>query len=182
MPNIKIFSHQKAAPKDRHLTYKVMPVLHESCAPPQVMFSTLGIVSPPSIAVVLRQVRALTEMQGLLDSWTYKYGTIEQVFSQIFSCLQGKLFNLKFHRSQAYAFVSFAHSSLIAAPSFTDNFSDLSPRVKEALANRPLVPVGSSFVKANRLFFRLSKDLAPFFYEVPRGKFKLVYIRISNVA
>jgi hypothetical protein len=116
------------------------------------------------------------------DSWTYKYGTIEQVFSQIFSCLQGKFFNLKFHRSQAYAFVSFAHSSLIAAPSFTDNFSDLSPRVKEALANRPLVPVGSSFVKANRLFFRLSKDLAPFFYEVPRGKFKLVYIRISNVA
>ncbi len=51
----------------------------------------------------------------------------------------------------------------------TDNYSDLSPRVKDALSERSLVPVGSSFVKASRLFFRLSKDLAPFFYEVPRA-------------
>lgn len=90
LTNMYNLIYQIAAPKDRHLTFKVMPVMHESCAPPQVMFSTLGIVSPPSIAVVLRQVRALTEIQGVLDSWTYKYGTIEQVFSKIFSCLQGK--------------------------------------------------------------------------------------------
>ncbi len=51
-----------------------------------------------------------------------------------------------------------------------DNFADLSPRVKFALSDRAIVPVRSSFVKANRLFFRLSQDLAPFFYEVPRGK------------
>ena len=32
------------------------------------------------------------------------------------------------------------------------------------------MPIGSHFVKASKLFFRLAKDLAPFFYEVPRGK------------
>lgn len=51
-----------------------------------------------------------------------------------------------------------------------DNYSDLSPRVQAALRERPVVPVGTTLVKANRLFFRLAKDLAPFFYEVPRGK------------
>ncbi len=54
-----------------------------------------------------------------------------------------------------------------------DNYEDLSPRVKEALTDRPLVPIGGAFVKSSRLFFRLAKDLAPFFYEVPRGKFIL---------
>jgi len=127
-----------AAPKDRHLCFRVMPVLLSSCAPPQVMFSRLEIVSPPPISVVLHQVRDLTEDEGSLDHWTYKHGSAEQVFSAIFSFLQ-------------------------------DNFSDLSPRVKEVISERHIVPVGSSFVKASRLFFRLAKDLAPFFYEVPRA-------------
>lgn len=78
-----------AAPKDRHLCYKVMPVLHDSCAPPQLMYSTLGITSPPSINVVLRQIRMLTEVESTLDHWTYKHGSVEQVFSELFSYLQG---------------------------------------------------------------------------------------------
>jgi len=65
--------------------------MHSSCAPPQVMFSSLGIISPSPISVVLRQIRALTEVEGSLDHWTYKHGTIEQVFSEVFSFLQGKL-------------------------------------------------------------------------------------------
>jgi hypothetical protein len=62
-------------------------------------------------------------------------------------------------------------------PSFhrvAENYSGLSPRVQEALRERPLVPVGTTLVKPNRLFFRLAKDLAPFFYEVPRGKYSRV--------
>ena len=51
----------------------------------------------------------------------------------------------------------------------TDNYDDLSPRVQSGLRERPIVPIAARFVKANRLFFRLSKNLAPFFYEVPRG-------------
>jgi hypothetical protein len=79
-----------AAPKDRHLCYKVLPVLHDSCAPPQVMYSTLGIISPPPINVVLRQIRLLTEDQDNLDHWSYKHGSVEQVFSEVFSFLQGE--------------------------------------------------------------------------------------------
>lgn len=156
-----------------------MPVMFEACAPPQVMFSSLGIVSPPPIAIVLRQIRALTESHGTLDSWTYKHGTVEQVFSELFSFLQG---NFLLHIQTFYH----VHSSKISVNihmsrifnfrhTFSDNFSDLSPRVKEALADRPMVPVGSSFVKARQLFFRLAKDLSPFFYEVPRGKFNIYY-------
>ena len=43
-----------------------------------------------------------------------------------------------------------------------DNYSDLSPRDEASLRDRPIVPVGKTLVKANRLFFRLAKDLAPF--------------------
>uniref|UniRef100_A0A7S3QAL4 Uncharacterized protein n=1 Tax=Chaetoceros debilis TaxID=122233 RepID=A0A7S3QAL4_9STRA len=127
-----------AAPKDRNLSFKVMPVMSATCAPPQVMFSSLGIVSPPPISIVLRQIRELTEDDGILDQWSYNHSSAEQVFSDLFSFLQ-------------------------------DHYSDLSPRIKEALAERPLVPIGSAFVKSSRLFFRLTKDLAPFFYEVPRA-------------
>lgn len=125
-----------AAPKDENLTFKVLPVMLQSCVPPQVLFSTLGIISPPPISVVLRQLRALTENETILDRWTNN-SSIDKVFSDLFSFLQ-------------------------------DNFSDLSPRVKEALSQRAIVPVGGSFVKAQRLFFRLTKNLDPFFYEVPR--------------
>jgi len=126
------------APKDRHLTFKVKPIIHSSASPPQVMFSSLGIISPPSLTIVLKQLRALTEDEHILDHWTYQHGSVEKVFSCLFSFLQ-------------------------------DNYSDLSPRVQVALRERPVVPVGTTLVKANRLFFRLAKDLAPFFYEVPRG-------------
>lgn len=86
-----------AAPKDRHLVHRVMPVIYEACTPPQVLFSALGIVSPPPISQVLRQVRALTNSNDVLEHWTYKHGTIEQVFSNIFSFLQGKYW-IAYHR------------------------------------------------------------------------------------
>lgn len=79
-----------AAPKDRNLSFKIMPVMSATCAPPQVMFSSLGIVSPPPISIVLRQIRELTEDDGILDQWSYKNGSAEQVFSDLFSYLQGK--------------------------------------------------------------------------------------------
>jgi hypothetical protein len=67
-----------------------MPIIHSSATPPQVMFSSLGIISPPPISVVLKQLRALIEDGSILDHWTYKHGTVETVFSEIFSYLQGK--------------------------------------------------------------------------------------------
>ena len=41
--------------------------------------------------------------------------------------------------------------------------------MQNGLRDRPLVPVGTTLVKASQLFFRLTKDLAPFFFEVPRA-------------
>jgi len=73
-----------------------------------------------------------------LYNWSYKYGTIEEVFGNIFSFLQ-------------------------------ENYDRLSPNVQSGLRERAIVPVGSTLVKASKLFFRLAKDLAPFFFEVPRA-------------
>lgn len=86
------FHFYLAAPKDKHLVFKVMPIIHESAVPPQVMFSALGIVSPPPISVVLKHLRFLLEDESSLDHWTYKHGSIETVFSELFSFLQGKWF------------------------------------------------------------------------------------------
>ena len=67
-----------------------MPIIHTIATPPQVMFSSLGIVSPPPISVVLKQLRALIADESVLDHWNYKFGSVEAVFSEIFSYLQGK--------------------------------------------------------------------------------------------
>ena len=128
-----------AAPKDRNLVFKVLPVVHENVVPPQVMFSSLGIQSPPTIQIVLKQLRLLTENGGDLYHWGYKHSTIEEVFGSIFSFLQ-------------------------------ENYDGISPIVQSGLREHPIVPVGTTLVKASKLFFRLAKDLAPFFFEVPRGK------------
>ena len=166
---IELFKFRETvAPKDRHVAFKVRPVMHESACPPQVMFSSLGITSPPPITVVLAQIKALTENASILDRWTYKYGSFEQVFAEIFGFLQGKLLPYRY-LTNSYTRLFFL---LTVSPcsSKSENYSSLSPRVQEALRERPLVPVGTTLVKPNRLFFRLAKDLAPFFYEVPRGK------------
>ena len=92
-----------------------MPIIHSSATPPQVMFSSLGIVSPPAISVVLRQLRALTEDEGVLDHWNYKHGTVETVFSEIFSFLQGKYMNLHFELN----YITFCKEKHLAYSSFS---------------------------------------------------------------
>ena len=144
-----IHFYLSAAPRDRNLIFKVLPVISDDITPPQVMFSSLGIQSPPTISFVLKQIRILTENGGSLYNWSYKYGTIEEVFGNIFSFLQ-------------------------------ENYDRLSPNVQSGLRERAIVPVGSTLVKASKLFFRLAKDLAPFFFEVPRGEFT-IYIYITLI-
>lgn len=58
-----------------------------------------------------------------------------------------------------------------------DNYSLLSPKVCNGLSNRAIVPVGTTLVKGNRIFFRLDKDLAPLFFELPRGKLSRLIVR-----
>jgi hypothetical protein len=126
-----------SVPTHRNLVFQVLPIIPESIVPPQVFFSSLGIVSPPSVITVLNHFRLLTQDGGKLDQWNYQHGTVEQVFRSVFAFLE-------------------------------ENLSDVSPRVLEALREKPVIPVGTTLVKASRLFFRLTKDLAPFFYEIPR--------------
>lgn len=67
-----------------------MPIIHSTATPPQVMFSSLGIISPPPISIVLRHLRALIDDESILDQWNYQHSSIETVFSDIFSFLQGE--------------------------------------------------------------------------------------------
>ena len=91
--SLELFKFRETvAPRDRHVSFKVFPVMHEAASPPQVMYSSLGIISPPPITVVLGQMKALTENESILDNWTYKHGSAEQVFTELFGYLQGKPF------------------------------------------------------------------------------------------
>lgn len=94
--SLKLYNFQEvAAPKDRNLTYKVIPVMIQSASPPQILYSTFGIISPPLISTVLRQLRSLTESDSVLNDWT-NGSSIEKVFSEIFGFLQG-MFQIVYH-------------------------------------------------------------------------------------
>jgi hypothetical protein len=51
---------QVSPPKDRHLVWSVVPVLLAIHVPPQLIWSSLGINSPPGRDVVLRHLKNLT--------------------------------------------------------------------------------------------------------------------------
>ena len=81
-------------PKDRNVAFTVMPMMDEGVSPPQVMWSSLGIVSPPPVDKVLGHLRGLTKDGGFLDCWDFKEDGREAVFSDVFKCLDenwGKL-------------------------------------------------------------------------------------------
>ena len=138
---------EAVVPADRHLAGTVMPVIAESLVPPQLMWSSLGIVTPPPLGVVLRHLRLLCSgdgpeqgcnQNGLLDrGWPFDE-TPAHVFAAIFRHLES-------------------------------HWSKVSPQVKEALKELPCVPIGGRLIKASRLFLRLGEDLAPFMFELPRA-------------
>ncbi len=73
--------------KDANLSFTCSPILSEEVCPPQVMWSSLGIVSPPKIDVVLRHLRNLTKDGGFLDRWEYKEDSIIAVFGSMYKFL-----------------------------------------------------------------------------------------------
>lgn len=124
-------------PKDVNLAFTVMPMVKEEVCPPQVMCSSLGIVSPPPLESVLGQLRNLTKDGGYLGKWDFPAAQPTAVFSSLFKFME-------------------------------DNWAKLSPRIKDALPDVPLVPVGTQLVKPKVLFFRLNMNLQPLLYELPR--------------
>jgi hypothetical protein len=49
-----------------------------------------------------------------------------------------------------------------------DHWKDIEQRVKTSLSNKNLILVGHHLISPKRLFFRLTEDLSPFMYEIPR--------------
>jgi len=123
--------------KDANLAFTQMPMLAESACPPQVMYSNLGIMSPPPITVVLAHLRTLVDNGAWLNDWDFTGDGPIAVFSSIFKYLE-------------------------------DKYDKLSPRIKEALSSTALIPVGSSLIEPRRMFFRLSMNLQPLLFELPR--------------
>jgi len=57
-------------PKDRHLVWTTVPVLPAHLAPPQMMWSSLGLQTPPPLPVVLAHLKCLLlRGNALLDRW-----------------------------------------------------------------------------------------------------------------
>jgi hypothetical protein len=59
-----------AVPKDRHLLWTVAPVVPPHLVPPQMMWSSLGLQTPPPLELVLAHLRRLLSRgTALLDRW-----------------------------------------------------------------------------------------------------------------
>ena len=63
---------EAAVPKDRHLVWSVIGVIPADLVPPQMMWSSIGIQTPPGIDVVLRHFSNLINTDsGTLEHWPY---------------------------------------------------------------------------------------------------------------
>jgi len=74
-----------AAPKDKNLCFTVLPIIPTPILPPQLMWSSLGIISPPPIDIVIQHLRNLTHGSSF-DRWPYAESSTT-VFQGLYSFL-----------------------------------------------------------------------------------------------
>ncbi|KAK1930915.1 Sacsin [Phytophthora citrophthora] len=129
-----------ATPDDQALVYSTMPILANVALPPRVLYSRLGIQSPPPQDQVVAHLLSITHGDRAVSSrsldWQFFLPMVE-VFQAIFKFLQEK-------------------------------WGDLRAETQQCLTNAAVIPVGSTLVKGSRLFFHLGENLAPLMFEVPR--------------
>ncbi|KAG6960056.1 hypothetical protein JG687_00008430 [Phytophthora cactorum] len=129
-----------ATPDDQALVYSTMPILANVALPTRVLYSRLGIKSPPPQDQVVRHLLSITNGDRAMSSrsldWQFFLPMVE-VFQVIFKFLQ-------------------------------ENWGELRAETQQRLANAAVIPVGSTLVKGSRLFFHLGENLAPLMFEVPR--------------
>ncbi|KAG3135578.1 hypothetical protein PI126_g18191 [Phytophthora idaei] len=129
-----------ATPDDQALVYSTMPILANVALPTRVLYSRLGIKSPPPQDQVVRHLLSITNGDRAMSSrsldWQFFLPMVE-VFQAIFKFLQ-------------------------------ENWRELRAETQQRLANAAVIPVGSTLVKGSRLFFHLGENLAPLMFEVPR--------------
>lgn len=133
-------------PDDQALAFTTMPVLHGAAIPPRVLWSRLGLASPPPKQKVLAHLAVITQHGDSSDpsssssspslDWQF-FIPVVNVFQEIFKYLQ-------------------AH------------WTELNDAEQRQLAEVAVIPVGSDLVKGSRLFFHLAENLAPLMFEVPR--------------
>ncbi|TMW63551.1 hypothetical protein Poli38472_002492 [Pythium oligandrum] len=128
-----------ATPGDQALVFSVLPVLMATALPPRVLWSRLGLQSPPEKSIVLQHLYNIVgDASGsILERWHF-FQSITEVFQEMFKFLQ-------------------------------NSWDQLSADERAKLGLSPIVPVGSALVKGSRLFFHLPENLAPLMFEVPRA-------------
>lgn len=131
-------------PDDQALSFSTMPVMHGAALPPRVLWSRLGISSPPPKDKVLAHLFAITGHSNGIDvtssqrlDWQFFLPMIG-VFQEIFKYLQS-------------------------------HWAELTGSEQRQLSSAAVIPVGSELVKGSRLFFHLAENLAPLMFEVPRA-------------
>jgi hypothetical protein len=133
---------EAAVPKDRHLVWTAMPVIPPHLVPPQMMWSSLGVNTPPSVEVVVRHLRCLVAHPSL-DRWPFPNDSPTAVFQSLYAFLDE-------HWERVSPAVK---AGLRESPCVPVGFS----LVK---ASRVYFRMGSSAESSN---------LAPFMFEVPRA-------------
>ncbi|GMF38734.1 unnamed protein product [Phytophthora fragariaefolia] len=130
-----------ATPEDQALVYSTMPILANVALPPRVLYSRLGIQSPPPQDQVVAHLLTITNGDRAVSSrsldWQFFLPMIE-VFQAIFKFLQ-------------------------------DNWGNLGVETQQKLTRAAIIPIGSTLVKGSRLFFHLRDNLSPLMFEVPRA-------------
>lgn len=159
----QLVSFGEAAPaKDRNLVWSVVPVLLPHLVPPQLCWSTLGLSSPPARELVVQHLMNLCKGGTTTTTTMARRGDATGAAATAADGGGSVLDRWVYGNSPVVVFQSIFKY-------LEEHWDSIPPRSKTALKDLPCVPVGNRLVKAARLYFRLTQDLAPFMFEVPRA-------------
>jgi sacsin len=137
---------------DRHLAWTVMPILSKRLQPQQMVCEKVGLQSPPDPSCVTDHLKLICDEEGtLLMSYP---DPPEQVFATIMKYIEKKWRGME----------------------------DAARRREVAAMKRYFrLPIGSLLIRPSRLYFRLTENLAPFMFEVPRifGPFEELLLQLG---
>jgi len=150
-----------AVSKDRALAWTALPVLPAVQSPPVVLHAQMGLVSPPSVVVVMDHVQRIASVP--LEQW-------DRVLNADQAAVGG---NGRLEPTKVFLEL-FAY--------LDTHWAELSPAQQTVLRRLPLVPIGGALTRASRLYFRLDQNLSPFLFEVPRlfGAYDALFRRLGT--
>ncbi len=142
--------------KDRHLAWSQLPVLSKRLEPQYMVCQKVGLQSPPEPSVVKSHLRLICDdATTVSNNFLLSYpDPPEEVFATILKYLEKRLRGLS---------------------------SDEKEKELKSLRKYFCLPIGSILIKPSRLYFRLTENLAPFMFEVPRifGPFEELLLELG---